>query len=250
MRNGSFRLRRILVAAILALAFLTIGSQKYISVAYDRLSAPVESPAQTKALSATDVTQAEHTYPPDEVDATPTSSHATSIASWISSPLSEPLPNPPIAHFGVVEQGILYRSAQPSEADYRWLLSRGFKSIVDFRQEKGDRRDQVLGLGFQNYLWLNIEDETMPTDEQAERFLDFVTDSKNWPILTHCKVGLGRTGTMAALVRYAIDGWPMEKAIKEARLYRGGVDLVPSQMAWLKHWAAEHPPACHRPVTP
>ncbi len=169
--------------------------------------------------------------------------HTSRIAPWTSSPFSGPVANPPIANFGVVEEGILYRSAQPTEADYDWLLKRGFRSVVSFRRETGDDSSRALDMGFQHSLWLSIEDETNPSDEQAGMFLDFVTDPQNWPILIHCKVGLGRTGTLAALVRYAIDGWTMEEAIEEARLYRNGVDLVPSQLEWLRQWAAHHPPA-------
>lgn len=187
---------------------------------------------------------------PGEIAATLAGAHSTRVALWASSPLSGPIAGAPVANFGMVEEGIVYRSAQPTEADYRWLLGQGFKSIVSFRREKGDNSQEVLGLGFRNYLWLNVEDEREPSDEQAERFLDFVTDPQNWPVLIHCKVGLGRTGTMAALIRYAIDGWSMQDAIMEARLYRGGVDLVPSQLEWLAHWAASHPPACHRPLAP
>lgn len=97
-------------------------------------------------------------------------------------------------------------------------------------------------------MWLDIEDETAPTDEQAERFLSFVSDSNNWPVLIHCKVGLGRTGTMVALIRYSIDGWSMEEALKEARVYRGGISMVKVQVDWLRRWAENHPPGSYRPA--
>ncbi len=167
---------------------------------------------------------------------------------WVSSPFSGPVSNPALANFGVINEGIVYRSAQPTEEGYRWLRSQGFKSVVSFRRESGSNRAEVLGRGFRNSLWLDIEDETDPSDQQAERFLAFVNDSNNWPILIHCKIGVGRTGTMAALIRYAIDGWSMEEAMAEAKAYRGGVQLVQPQVDWLARWAANHPPASHRPA--
>jgi len=51
---------------------------------------------------------------------------------------------------------------------------------------------------------------------------------------------------MAAFVRYAIDGWPLERALAEARSYRKGSKLAPQYIAWLRRWAAGHEPGSHR----
>ncbi|MBI4319684.1 MAG: dual specificity protein phosphatase family protein [Chloroflexi bacterium] len=188
--------------------------------------------------------------PSGEAEGASVGSHTSAVAPWVSSPFSGPASDAPLANFGVIADGIASRSAQPTAEGYSWLIKEGFRSIVSLRRGTGDQSNHVLELGFKNYLWLSIEDETDPTDEQALRFLDFMTDSRNWPVLIHCKVGLGRTGTMAALLRYAVDGWTMEEAIAEARVYRGGVDLIPAQIEWLERWAAKHPPGCHRPASP
>lgn len=62
----------------------------------------------------------------------------------------------------------------------------------------------------------------------------------------HCAEGKSRAGLMAALVRYAIDGWPLEKALEEAKLYRKGKGLRPKYVQWLTQWAASHPPGSYR----
>lgn len=250
MRSRRQKLKVILVGIVLSSTLLSGGFQQSTSLALD----PPDMAVQDEEVAALPDMAPELPAEPADIPADdttiPMGMHTARTAPWVSSPFSGPAPRPAIANFGIIDQGILYRSAQPAGTDYRWLLDHGVKSIVSFRREKPDDRNYLLGLGFKNYLWLDIEDETNPTDQQAQQFLDFVTDPQNWPILIHCKVGLGRTGTMAALVRYAIDGWPMEEAIDEARTYRGGVALVESQEDWLDHWAATHPSACHRPTPP
>src|SRR2546425_12339464 len=56
-----------------------------------------------------------------------------------------------------------------------------------------------------------------PSDQQAEEFLRVIQDPNNAPVHMHCNAGRDRTAMMAALARYSIDGWPMEKALEEAR---------------------------------
>jgi tyrosine-protein phosphatase SIW14 len=177
----------------------------------------------------------------------PVPTEATLVASWVTSPMSGPVPKAVVPNFGVIEDGILYRSSQPSSEGYKWLRDYGIKSIVSFQAETGDNTSFVLQQGFAHYLWLNIEDHTQPTDEQAKRFLDFVTNPDNWPVLIHCRAGMGRTGTLAALVRYSVDGWRMQDALEEVRLYSGGKELVGSQAKWLKQWALNHPRGSFRP---
>jgi protein-tyrosine phosphatase len=166
---------------------------------------------------------------------------------WPFSPPSTPVANPPIQNFGIIEEGIVCRSAQPNNEEYRFLVTQGFKSVISFRREVGNEEKRILALGYKYYLHLDIEDENQPTNQQAEDFLAFVTNKQHWPIIMHCKVGVGRTGTMAALIRYAVDGWTMEQAMEESLYYRGGIRLVTPQVRWLEDWAATHPPGSHLP---
>src|SRR5438552_13055490 len=106
------------------------------------------------------------------------------------------------------------------------------------------------GVGFEHVLWLPFKASKPPKDTDAERFLALVRDPHNWPVHIHCKGGRDRTGLMAALVRYAIDGWPLERALAEARSYRGGEYLTRHHVAWLRRWAADHAPGSHRLALP
>ena len=163
------------------------------------------------------------------------------------SPLSGPLKGAPITRYGVVDQGVLSRSSRPTTAGYAWLRQQGVKRIVNFTDEDpGDAFFQDLG--FEGHLWLPIVDGKPPSDAQVEQFLSLVRDNQNWPVHMHCAEGESRAGLMAALVRYAIDGWPLEKALEEAKLYRKGKNLRPKYIQWLTQWAASHPPGSYRPA--
>ncbi len=146
--------------------------------------------------------------------------------------------------FAIVEKGKISRSGQPLMSEFKWLKSHGWKSVVDLRvdgerNEIGDdqKLDGFNDLGF-NFLSLPIRDGGVPTTKQAEDFLKFVTDPDNQPVEVHCRGGFGRAGTLTALYRYTVNHWTMEQAIKESRLYRGGIDS--KQKQWLLNWAKIH----------
>jgi protein-tyrosine phosphatase len=147
--------------------------------------------------------------------------------------------------FAVIDGGKISRSGQPLMSEFGWLKKNGWKSVVDLRtdgeyKEIGDDRKPsgFKALGF-NYLALPIRDGAMPTAKQAQQFLKFATDPANQPVEVHCRGGYGRTGTLIALYRYAVDGWTMPQAIKESRLFLGGIDS--GQQKWLLSWAKSNP---------
>ena len=159
----------------------------------------------------------------------------------------EPSVGPSLRHWGVVWERRLTRSGIPKDdLAWQWLRGQGVRSIVTFRMQN----DTDYGrFGFERVLRLPISGNPPadpPRAEQAEAFLRFIQDPKNVPVHIHCNSGRDRTGMMAALARYSIDGWPMEKAIEEARSYRHGEDLPPKRMAWLYKWARQHKPGSHR----
>jgi hypothetical protein len=175
------------------------------------------------------------------------STGAAASAVGTTDPLLGPVEGAPVRNYGIVEQGILSRSGKLTPEDYTWVRQQGVKGIVDFNHEDVDVEESFLKeLGFTSYFRLSLHGP--PSDAQADRFLTFVQDSRNWPLHVHCYAGEDRTGIMVALFRYAIDGWPLEKALEEAKLYRAGQDLYPDYVEWLKRWAESHPPGSHQPL--
>ncbi len=167
----------------------------------------------------------------------------TPPTTWQASPASGPIASVPVRNLGMVEHGILYRSAQPRASALPWLRRFGIKSIVNLREQQYDDGAWALSiLGFTNYLQLPIDNYAAPTDAQAIAFLQFVQDERNWPVLVHCAEGKGRTGVLVALARYEIDGWSLDRALAEADNYTNKSALSATQREWLAQWAHTHAP--------
>lgn len=147
----------------------------------------------------------------------------------------------PPRNFGVIWTHKLTRSGLPDENSWLWLRSQGVKSVVTFIPDSNVDYDKY---GF-SVLRIPMRSDP-PSEQQAEQFLRFVQDPKNQPVHIHCVAGQSRTGLMAALTRYAIDGWPLDRALEEARHYRQGRDLSQKRVDWLKAWAANHPAGSFR----
>lgn len=115
----------------------------------------------------------------------------------------------------------LYRGAQPLSGGMRLLAARGIKTIINLRgEDEGTRAEEqdarAAGL---RYFNVPMRDLSRPKDEQVERVLAIINDSRNWPVLVHCNHGKDRTGTIIACYRISHDGWTSEKAKAEAKHY-------------------------------
>ncbi len=111
--------------------------------------------------------------------------------------------------------GGIWRSAQPGPDVWKDLAARGFKSVVNLREEKNYEADAVKAAGLEPY-YLPEAPLQAPTVQQALDFLHFVTDPAHQPVLFHCYSGVDRTGTMAACYRIAVQGWSQDQALAEA----------------------------------
>jgi len=157
---------------------------------------------------------------------------------------NETNPAQPMENYGVIWQNKLTRSGLPdADAGWDWLRAQGVKSIVTFLPPEEAHVDYRKH-GFTNVLRIPLDgrEAQLPTERQAQRFLEFIQNPKDQPVHIHCFAGRDRTSMMAALARYAVDGWPLNKALDEARSYREGEHLADVYVVWLKDWASKHPP--------
>lgn len=136
-----------------------------------------------------------------------------------------------IRNFRVVEDRVLYRSAQltPHGLD-RVVHDYGIRTVVTFRYAKDDEaappdaweeaQCAKLGVNFVRIkpdIWVSLDGGPVPAEEGARRFLNIVQDPKMQPVLVHCFRGAHRTGTHCALYRMECQGWSNADAIAEMK---------------------------------
>lgn len=120
-------------------------------------------------------------------------------------------------NFGVVQPGLVYRSAQPG-ANLRAIAARcHLASILNLRAGsladdfyRHETRAAVdLGVAFYD---LPLSANRRPTRRELLILLDLL-DHCRYPLLIHCKSGSDRTGLVAGLYLMAIRGLPPRKAL-------------------------------------
>jgi protein tyrosine phosphatase (PTP) superfamily phosphohydrolase (DUF442 family) len=111
----------------------------------------------------------------------------------------------------------LYRGAQPTAEGMRQLEKMGIKTIINLRSFHSDS-DEIndANLSYEHIYMKAWHAE----NEDIVKFLRIVTDPNRIPVFVHCRHGADRTGTMCAIYRIAVQGWPKEDAVEE--MTKGG----------------------------
>ncbi|KAK3119420.1 hypothetical protein QOZ80_9AG0670200 [Eleusine coracana subsp. coracana] len=97
-----------------------------------------------------------------------------------------------------------WRGGQVSEEGLSWLLEKGFRTIVDLREE--DVKDnlylsamqEAVSSGKVEVVNLPVEIGTAPSAEQVQQFAALVSDATKKPIYLHSQEGVSRTSAMVS----------------------------------------------------
>ena len=120
-----------------------------------------------------------------------------------------------------IVEGQVYRSSQPSNADWAWMHQHlGIRAVVDLRcqdDEEGDfNPEEGAEIGQAGMKHVHIPMTKLgPNAEDVGRFLDAMADPANRPVLIHCAAGRVRSGMMVAVYRMEFQSWSNQQALDE-----------------------------------
>lgn len=133
----------------------------------------------------------------------------------------------------------LLRGAQPTEEGFRQLKAQGVKTVINLRPEDNREAAVVSKLGMKA-VFLPLPPMGAPTHAETLDFLKTALDPANGKVFFHCYHGVDRTGTMAAALRIARDGWTAGQAIAELRSHGFHEDGQKAKLAYIQrfesHW--------------
>lgn len=155
----------------------------------------------------------------------------------------------PVHHFGVVVDGVLYRSAQPDPRQWQQLHHRyGIRTVINLRDPETDEAWALFEKKFCAENGIRLVNLPVGPDrltaEELRTVVETVSDPASQPVLVHCELGKSRTGVVIAAYRIVAQGWSDEAAIAESQRYKEIMN--PGYAAYLKELAAGRP---WRPAT-
>jgi protein-tyrosine phosphatase len=128
--------------------------------------------------------------------------------------------------FGIVEQGLLYRSGQLHPALVESTLrEHGIRRIVDLTHQNDleaqlAERQAAERLAIERVVTPLEGDGTGDIEQYAQALAAIDRSVRSGePTLVHCAAGTCRTGGVVASYRTLVQGWPAERALREMEEY-------------------------------
>ncbi len=129
-------------------------------------------------------------------------------------------------NFRVVQEGVLYRSAQLDIDGLKQLAhDYGIRTIVSLRDGDAAADQAEASWAAKNGInhvripprpW-SAADGSVPAEQGLAVFRQVMADPTNHPVLIHCFAGIHRTGTYCAVYRLEFQHWSNAEAIAELR---------------------------------
>lgn len=128
-----------------------------------------------------------------------------------------------------------WRGGQVSEEGLAWLLEKGFRTVVDLREE--DVKDdlylsavqEAVSSGKIEVVNLPVEIGTAPSAEQVQQFAALVSDAAKRPIYLHSQEGVCRTSAMVSRWKQSVTR--SERLATQTRALNGNGKLLKTDHA-------------------
>ncbi|XP_027941402.1 NAD kinase 2, chloroplastic-like [Vigna unguiculata] len=101
-------------------------------------------------------------------------------------------------------EAVFWTGGQVTEEGLKWLLDKGYKTIIDLRAETVKDNfyqaalDDAISSGRIELVKIPVEARTAPTMEQVVRFASYVLNGSKGPVYLHSKEGVLRTSAMVS----------------------------------------------------
>jgi protein tyrosine/serine phosphatase len=138
-------------------------------------------------------------------------------------------------NFDIVVPGKIYRSGQPSPAQLtEWIRKYNLKTILVLKPTLRPYEKELAGKLGVNLHHIVVSTKQGLPENQWQQIKQILTEEENLPLLLHCHSGADKTGTVTALYRVEVQGWPLWKALLEMDLH-GHIPLqYPALQRYLK----------------
>lgn len=140
---------------------------------------------------------------------------------------------PGLSNLGVVRDGAVYRSAQPTSYE-GFSAYLGGKSVLCLRES--DHRSDAEKAGL-IYIPFHLNVLSNITIDDCDLLIAAMMNRANWPMLVSCRDGVDRTGFTSALHRLSQDGWTLADALEEMDQYGAHEILDPLLIKHLTDYA-------------
>ncbi len=145
-------------------------------------------------------------------------------------------------NFDVVEDGVLYRSGQLSGKTFDFYIKKyGIKTVINLRGEHPEanwwqQEKEVTEKNNVSLYNISLCASKLTSKKNLKTILN-IFDTAPRPMLVHCRVGVDRTGEVAAL-------WTMDQqhkktsiALKELSIWHRHVSFLhPAKRFLIEHW--------------
>jgi protein tyrosine phosphatase (PTP) superfamily phosphohydrolase (DUF442 family) len=133
-------------------------------------------------------------------------------------------------NFGVVDEGVVYRSAQPLGGLADLIARKRIATVLNLRGGSGADSWYAAEVDVTRRLGVDLYDLPLvatvrPSRKQLLTVLD-VLDRCKYPLLIHCKSGSDRTGLVSGLYLMSREGVDPERAEDAFSIYYGHVPLL------------------------